>query len=455
MSINTNTTQDHDTIGVRPAVEPGPLARVIAGSLLAGAVAALILVLVVFPGATESVITGAVLVAFGAGWAMIRVLSERMTSQPQRWTSVPAFAMTAVGLGLLVLSPRDATLSTLNWVWPPVMLALVGWMFFQMRRNLTGRVRWLMAPVMVVLVAGSIGATVQNVTVRSIEDAYPAPGKIYSVGDHRLHLDCRGTGGPTVVFFNGLGEISASWARIAPEISATTRVCAYDRAGQGWSEAAEGPQDGVTAASDLHALLTAADEHGPFVLVGHSIGGPYAMTFAKRYPELVAGMVLLDSSSPYQLTAIPSYPFQYALMRRGLALLPTLARLGLGPAISSASHLPTDDADRVNAMLSTPKAFRNGRDELSMIPVVFGQAQALTTLGDRPLAVLTASENLSTEGWASAQDRIAALSTNSLHRDVESTHAGMVEDPDGSAASVRAINAVVQAVRTGSALATP
>ena len=90
-----------------------------------------------------------------------------------------------------------------------------------------------------------------------------------------------------------------------------------------------------------------------------------------------------------------------------------------------------------------------------MIPVVFGQAQALTTLGDRPLAVLTASENLSTEGWASAQDRIAALSTNSLHRDVESTHAGMVEDPDGSAASVRAINAVVQAVRTGSALATP
>jgi pimeloyl-ACP methyl ester carboxylesterase len=299
---------------------------------------------------------------------------------------------------------------------------------------------------MVVLVAASIGATVQNMTVRSVEDAYPAPGKTYSVGDHRLHLDCRGTGGPTVVLFNGLDEISASWARIAPEISATTRVCAYDRAGQGWSENAVASQDGMTAAADLHALLAAAGEHGPYVLVGHSMGGPYAMTYAKTYPEQVAGMVLLDSSSPHQFTAIPSYPFQYALMRRGLALLPTLARLGLGPVISSASHLPADDADRVNAMLSTPRAFRNGRDELSMIPAVLEQAQGLTTLGDRPLAVLTASENLTTDGWASAQDRMAALSTNSLHREVESTHAGMVEDPHGSAESVRAITAVLDAV---------
>lgn len=446
MGIDTITTQRHDDSGTRPAAPSVPVARVITGSLLVGVVAALVLDLVVFPGATESVITGSALLAFGAGWMMIRVLSERMTSQPQRWTSVPAVAMTATGVGLLAFSPQDATLSTLNWVWPPAMLALVGWTFIQMRRALTGRGRWLLMPVMVVLVAASIGATVQNLTVRSVEDTFPAPGKTYSVGDHRLHLDCHGSGGPTVVFFNGLGEISASWARIAPEISATTRVCAYDRAGQGWSEDAGGSQDGVTAAADLHALLAAAGEHGPYVLVGHSVGGPYAMTYAKRYAEQVAGMVLLDSSSPHQFTAIPSYPFQYALMRRGLALLPTLARLGLGPVISSASHLPADDADRVNAMLSTPRAFRNGRDELSMIPAVLEQAQGLTTLGDRPLAVLTASENLTTDGWASAQDRMAALSTNSLHREVESSHAGMVEDPHGSAESVRAITAVLDAV---------
>jgi pimeloyl-ACP methyl ester carboxylesterase len=454
MSIDTNTTRGRDHIGARPGAKSVPVARIFASSLLAGVVAALVLVLVVFPGAPESVVTGSALVAFGAGWAMIRVLSERMTSQPQRWTSVPAVAMAAVGVGLLVFSPQDATLTTLNWVWPPAMVVLAVWMFGRMRRVLTGRGRWLLTPVLVVLVAASIGATIQNMTVRSIEDAYPAPGETYSVGDHRLHLDCHGSGGPTVVLFNGLGEISASWARIAPEISANTRVCAYDRAGQGWSEGAETSQDGVTAAADLHALLAAAGEHGPYVLVGHSIGGPYAMTYAAKYPEQVAGMVLLDSSSPYQFTAIPSYPLQYALMRRGLAILPTLARLGLGPVISSSSHLPADDADLVNAMLSTPRAERNGRDELSMIPVVFEQAQALTTLGDRPLAVLTSSEQLGTDGWAAAQDRIAALSTNSLHRDVESTHAGMVEDPHGSAESVRAITAVVDAVINHAPVAT-
>jgi pimeloyl-ACP methyl ester carboxylesterase len=429
--------------------------RVILGSLTAGAVTALVLLLVVFPGATEAVVTGSALLAFGLGWAMMRVLSARLTSQPQRWTAVPAVAMTATGASLIVFSPQGAALTSLAWVWPPAMLALTAWMFVQMRRALTGRSRWLLTPVLGVLAAASVGATISNVNLVRVEDSYPAPGATYSVGDHRLHLDCHGHGGPTVVLFNGLGEFSASWARITGPVSASTRVCAYDRAGQGWSDDADSPQDGVTAAADLHALLAAAGEQGPYVLAGHSIGGPYAMTYAATYPEQVAGLVLLDSSSPRQLTDIPSYPGQYAIMRRGLALLPTLARLGLGPVITSASHLPADDAARVDAMNSTARAARTGRDELSMIPVVFEQAQAFTTFGDRPLAVLTTSESLGTEGWAAAQDRLADLSTDSLHRDVESTHAGLVEDPPGSAESVRAITAVVDAVGSGSPVATP
>ena len=132
-----------------------------------------------------------------------------------------------------------------------------------------------------------------------------------------------------MVLFNGLGEISASWAQITDQVGTTTRICAYDRAGQGWSEDVASPQDGVTAAEDLHQLLAQAGEEGPYVLVGHSIGGPYALTYGAQYPDQVAGMVLLDSSSPEQLTTIPSYAGQYAVMRRGLALLPTFARLGL------------------------------------------------------------------------------------------------------------------------------
>jgi len=268
-------------------------------------------------------------------------------------------------------------------------------------------------------------------------------------------LDCQGTGGPTVVLVNGLGEFSASWARITDLVSTTTRVCAYDRAGQGWSDDVAIPQDGVSAARDLHALLAAAGEHGPYVLVGHSIGGPYAMTYAATYPEQVAGMVLLDSSSPSQFTEIPAYPTQYALMRRGLAVLPTLARVGLPLVVPHGSPLADEDAAVVEAMGATPRAFRNGRDEVSMLPRVFEQAQALTSLGSRPLAVVTASENLGNEGWPEAQDRMAALSTNSLHTVADSSHAGLVDDPHGSAASVRAITAVVHAVSTGSALATP
>ena len=211
----------------------------------------------------------------------------------------------------------------------------------------------------------------------------------------------------------------------------------------------------MTAARDLHALLAAAGEHGPYVLVGHSIGGPYAMTYAATYPEQVAGMVLLDSSSPHQFTAVPAYPTQYALMRRGLAILPTLARVGLQLVIPSGSPLPDEDAAVVEALGSTPRAFRNGRDEISMVPRVFEQAQALTTLGSRPLAVVSASGSLDDEGWPAAQDRMAALSTDSLHTVVASSHAGVVDDPDGAAASVRAITAVVDAVITRTALSTP
>ena len=86
------------------------------------------------------------------------------------------------------------------------------------------------------------------------------------------------------------------------------------------------------------------------------------MTYAARYPDQVAGMVLLDSSSPEQITRMPAYAGQYAVMRRGTALMPTLSRLGLGGVMATASHLPEPAASQVRTMTSTPRAFRNGRD---------------------------------------------------------------------------------------------
>ena len=87
-------------------------------------------------------------------------------------------------------------------------------------------------------------------------------------------------------------------AWIAPAVARDTRVCVYDRAGRGWSDAADGPQDAVQTATDLHTLLDRAHIPGPYVLAGHSFGGLYVLTFAATYPDQVAGLVLLDSTAP-------------------------------------------------------------------------------------------------------------------------------------------------------------
>lgn len=449
MKVDTRpTTPD----AIRPSETRSPdrqPTRFVAGSLLAGAVVALALSTLVFPGATESVVTGSLLVGFGCGWALLAVLSARRTSQPQPWAAVLATAMVLTGGGLVVFAPGDAVMSALNWVWPPLMLGLVGWTFVQMRRTLTGLSTWLVVPVLAVLAAASVGATIANVSEAYVRRTVSAPGTTYDVDGRRMHLWCQGQGQPTVVLFNGLGEISTSWAHITDQVRSTTRVCAYDRAGQAWSEDAAAPEDGVQAATDLRALLAAAGETGPFVLAGHSIGGPYALVYAAQFPEQVAGLVLLDSSSPEQMTAIPAYPGQYALMRRGFAILPTFARIGLGPVFSVGSDLPGEAAAQTAAMTGTARARRNSRDEISTAPTLFEQSQALTSLDGRPLVVLTASDSLDGEGWRAAQDQLARLSSNHLTRTVQSSHDGMVADAAVAAESADAITAVVASIRDG------
>jgi hypothetical protein len=181
------------------------------------------------------------------------------------------------------------------------------------------------------------------------------------------------------------------------------------------------------------------------------------MTYAARYPAQVAGMVLLDSSSPHQYTDQPDFAGEYAMMRRVLPVWPALARIGalhLVPA-SQATALSPSAAAQVRAFETSPRGARNMRDEQAQLLNVFTQAQALTTFGSKPLAVVTASENADgTKGWAAAQARMAALSTNSTHWVADTTHVGLLDDAAGSTHSVRAITAVVTAVRTGSPVAT-
>ncbi len=423
--------------------------RIVAASLAVGAAISLLLVLAVFPGATENLVTGSLLLGTGCGWATLALLSARRTGRPQSWAVVPAAATTVAGLALVAFAPNDAIIGRLNWVWPPLVLGFVVWALLQVRRGGSGGGRRLLVATLAALAVASVGATLANVSEAQVRQDFPAPGATYDIGGHRMHLWCQGQGSPTLVLFNGFGEISTSWTHITDQVRSTTRVCAYDRAGQAWSEDVAHPESGSQAADDLHALLAAAGEQGPFVLAGHSIGGPYAMVFAARYPEQVAGMVLLDSSSPEQMTAIPAYRGQYAVMRRGLAVLPTLARFGLGPVFGTGSNLPGDAADETVAMTSTARALRNGRDEISMVPALFEESQALTSLDGRPLVVLTASESLGIEGWQQAQQQLAQLSANHLSLTVESSHEGVVADPRVAVEASDAITAVATSVRTG------
>jgi pimeloyl-ACP methyl ester carboxylesterase len=431
----------------------GPLRRIVAGALITGAASAAVLTLVVFAGAREHVITGSALLGFAAGWAVLAVLSTRMTDSPQRWAGVPAVVLAAAGLGLLAFAPGDRALTAAGWVWPPVLLALAVWMGTRVRRSLAaGRGRWLLYPVVALTALAAVGGAVETVGLAADQRSSAMPGQLYDVGGYRLHLDCTGSGSPTVVLNSGLGAMSANWARIAPAVAGTTRVCAYDRAGQGWSEDAPHEQDGIAAAADLHTLLDRAGENGPYVLVGHSIGGDHAMVYAARYPEQVAGMVLLDATDPSRATAADA---DSAAAPSAVALLPSVARLGIGRLLPTSfwSALPGPAAAQVEAFAASPRGQRNTRDEYATIPALLVQAQTLTTLGSTPLVVLTAAGHESDAAWNAAQERMAALSANSIHRSADAPHAALVDEERGAAASVQAIDDVVRAVRTGHGLA--
>jgi pimeloyl-ACP methyl ester carboxylesterase len=125
---------------------------------------------------------------------------------------------------------------------------------------------------------------------------YAAPGRLVDVGGYRLHLHCTGNTGPTVVLIAGAGDFSFDWGLVQPDVARFARVCSYDRAGFAWSDPGPTPNTMRQEAYELHALLRAAVIKGPYVLVGHSIGGLIARVYAEEYPKEISGMVLVDAT---------------------------------------------------------------------------------------------------------------------------------------------------------------
>jgi pimeloyl-ACP methyl ester carboxylesterase len=429
----------------------------VAGSLAVGLVVALLLVAAPFIPAEESRVTGAVLCGFAVGWALLAVLSVRFTDQPQRWAAAPALFM---GLGgLLLVAFGSSVQAVLNWVWPPAMLALAIWMGVRVNRGLrSGSARWLLNLVIGVLALAAIGGGYETLREAMDARAYPMPGRLIDVGGHRLHLSCTGSGSPTVVLEPGAGGMSSTLGWIAPAVARDTRVCVYDRAGRGWSEPADTPEDGLQTATDLHTLLQRGQVPGPYVLAGHSFGGLYVLTFAARYPDEVAGMVLIDSTAPGSGEpgmASPGDRTSSDVTDRFSALASSSARLGLGRVFAklAAGGLPPRSSDEVSAKMATASSLRSTIDEYAQASASVRQAAALTDFADKPLVVLTAGSGHDA-AWTAAQNQLATLSTDSAHRVVAgATHEALIGEQQDAAATTQAVLDVAASVRSGAPLA--
>ena len=195
------------------------------------------------------------------------------------------------------------------------------------------------------------------------------PGRLVSVGHHRLHIRCDGDGGPPVVFDAALGGSSLSWSLVQPAVARFTRACSYDRAGFGWSDAGPLPRTAGRIADELHELLRAAAVPPPYVLVGHSYGGLVTRLYASRHPNDVAGLVLIEPAIPEEWTN-PSDE-QRALIARGVRLCrygATASRRGLAQLVSVLVRLGALRAARLVVGLVSRGGLRR-EDEGILAPI--------------------------------------------------------------------------------------
>jgi pimeloyl-ACP methyl ester carboxylesterase len=308
----------------------------------------------------------------------------------------------------------------------------------------------LLGLVLVLALLAGLGAVYQAVATSRAQRAQPAPGVMVDVGGHRLHLACIGEGSPTVILDAALGNMSAHWAWVQQEVMRTTRVCAYDRAGLGWSDPGPGPRDAAHITSELHTLLGNAGIPGPYVMVGHSFGGLYTQLYAARYADEVAGVVLVESSHPQQFTRLPDGPQNYEMARRLYTIAPVLARLGavrLFGLSEPPPDLPAAQRARIEAWAGSTRHIATTAEEFQAAPDTMAQAGAVHGLGNLPLAVVSAGEQ--SPGWLALQNELAALSTNSSHHVVDgANHTSVVDDPSHALVTSAAIADVVEAVRT-------
>ena len=305
---------------------------------------------------------------------------------------------------------------------------------------------------------------------------YVGPGQLVDIGGRRINLHCTGAGGPTVVLMAGIFSWSVVWYKTQPVIAQKTRVCAFDRAGYGFSDPGPRPQILSDVVDDLHAALNAGPIPGPYVLVGHSLGGIEARLYAQRWPKEVVGMVLVDTASAGEGLIDENQPgFDEVIGGESYAadMLHCAFLVVDGPLepsrpeyndCTSATALPSD----------TPAAFRTIwpqfftayylADKVSLMSSVYTHRYDSVDhrrLGAMPLVVLSAEDSWGKSGtpesvwfhrsyskvWSALQEALAHLSSRGVHRFIKgSGHEIQLDKPQ---AVIDAVDEVLRELQAG------
>lgn len=320
-----------------------------------------------------------------------------------------------------------------------------------------------------ILAGGLLAATTASAAPLPVETYY-APHQLVTLPDGRkMNLFCLGKGSPTVVLDAGYGSGASTWAGIHGTLAETTRVCAYDRAGNEFSDPGPLPRTTAAIVDDERAMLKAAGIKGPYVLVGHSMAGLHVRLYAFKHPKEVAGAVLVDPSNPYQ-------------MQRFTEVAPNLMAEGARRTVEQrrcgerliAGELKAGDADYATcfpppreglpeayrasliARKTDPRRVANLFSEVDSMPGASSDElkAAQRSLGDIPWIVLTATVTNRggspeegagmTRVWNQMHDEATALSSKGQHRQVEAAHYIWFTQPQ---AVIDAVNEVVAAVR--------
>jgi pimeloyl-ACP methyl ester carboxylesterase len=255
------------------------------------------------------------------------------------------------------------------------------------------------------------GAVYEAVAARKDADQYPAPGRLVNVGAEQLHLHCLGSGSPTVVMEAGLGESSLTWSLVQPDVAARTRVCSYDRAGYGWSELGPLPRSAGREATELHELLATAGESGPYVVVAHSLGANVSRLFLGRFPEEVAGLVLVDPTDPETVIAAgtPFVPIAQYRLSSILGRLGVVRLFGESLVPLSVGTDPPDAVIENAAVVYGPQSLSTAVEELQVSVDDARDVEAVTApgaWGSLPVVVVIAGSG----GDPAFGQELAALS---------------------------------------------